>query len=78
MEPAARTQELYEHICNNEPLTSELALKQAQRLQDKPLAANVDFSHLLSHLTQLTTDLDSAYWRIQQDIKAVTEFLQGT
>ena len=78
VEPAARTQELYERICNNEPLTNELAVKQAQRLQDKSLPANVDFSRLLSHLAQLTADLDSACCRIQQDIKAITEFLQGT
>jgi DNA-binding SARP family transcriptional activator len=77
VEPAERTQDLHQRICNNEPLTHGLALKQAHPLLDKPLATNFDFSRLLSHLTQLTTDLDSAHWRIQQDIKAVTEFLQG-
>jgi DNA-binding SARP family transcriptional activator len=77
VEPAERTQELYERIYENKPLSSTLALKQAQQAKDKPLVANFDFSHLLSHLTQLTTDLESAHWRIHQDVRAVTEFLRG-
>jgi DNA-binding SARP family transcriptional activator len=76
-EPTKRTKELYERLSNNQPLTSKLVLKQTHRLDEKLSPSNFDFTHLLSHLAQLVADLDIAYWRIQQEIEAVTELLQG-